>query len=188
VRGRERRRHRRRAGNHHLRLGRLRDARRRHAGRYVLSVCRAKFDRRRVRRRFALRRRGVGAADRDRRRSTHSDNDRPEHLPEPAAAGQSVTLPPVKLYRDTIHVPHGAVTFTDTTTGNVLGTANLQTSGSGVHVSTSASITTSSLAAGAHTLQAAYPGNGLYGPSTSQYIQVIQAAVPPVRVSRQTAW
>jgi uncharacterized protein (TIGR03437 family) len=70
--------------------------------------------------------------------------------------------------------PTGAVTFTDTTTGNVLGTANLQTSGSGVHVSTSASITTSSLAAGAHTLQAAYPGNGLYGPSTSQYTQVIQ--------------
>jgi uncharacterized protein (TIGR03437 family) len=95
--------------------------------------------------------------------------------PNPAAAGQSVTLAAQLNYTVTQSMyPTGAVTFTDTTTGNVLGTANLQTSGSGVHVSTSASITTSSLAAGAHTLQAAYPGNGLYGPSTSQYTQVIQ--------------
>ena len=91
--------------------------------------------------------------------------------PNPAAAGQSVTLAAQLNYTVTQSMyPTGAVTFTDTTTGNVLGTANLQTSGSGVHVSTSASITTSSLAAGAHTVQAAYSGNGLYGPSTSQLV------------------
>jgi uncharacterized protein (TIGR03437 family) len=94
--------------------------------------------------------------------------------PNPAAAGQSVTLTAQLNYTVAqSSYPTGTITFTDTTTGNVLGTANLQTSGSGVHVSTSASITTSSLAAGSHTLQAAYPGNGLYGPSTSQYTQVI---------------
>ena len=96
--------------------------------------------------------------------------------PNPAAAGQSVTLTAQLNYTVAqSSYPTGAVTFTDTTTGNVLGTANLQTSGSGVHVSTSASITTSSLAAGAHTLQAAYPGNGLYGPSTSQLVSQVIA-------------
>jgi uncharacterized protein (TIGR03437 family) len=91
--------------------------------------------------------------------------------PNPAAAGQSVTLAAQLNYTVTQGMyPTGSMTFTDTSTGNVLGTASVQTSGSGVHVSTSASIATSSLAAGAHAIQAAYSGNGLYGPSTSQLV------------------
>jgi len=190
VRGRERRRHRRRAGT--ITLGSVASATPGAGTLVVTSFPCVGLNSivRRVRRRFALRRRGVGAADRDRRRSLTPTTIALSTSPNPAAAGKASHLPPSLNYTVTQSMyPTGAVTFTDTTTGNVLGTANLQTSGSGVHVSTSASITTSSLAAGAHTLQAAYPGNGLYGPSTSQYTQVIQGGGwPPVRVSRQTAW
>jgi uncharacterized protein (TIGR03437 family) len=74
--------------------------------------------------------------------------------------------------------PSGTATFSDTSTGHVLGIGIVQTTGSGVHLVTGASMQTSSLAAGAYAVQAVYSGDSIYGPSTSQIVtQVIGPTV-----------
>ena len=106
----------------------------------------------------------------------------------PAVVGHAVTLSAqVRSVLTENTFPTGAVTFTDTSTGNVLGTANLQTSGSGKQVATIASIATSSLTAGSYAVQAAYLGNNIYAPSTSQVLnQVVQSTASQPTLSAVT--
>jgi len=96
----------------------------------------------------------------------------------PSAVGQSVRFTAQLQFSLTNKTyPTGTVTFKDTSTGNVLGTADVQTSGGGLEKVTLASITTSSLAGGSHAVQATYSGNNLYAPSTSQILnQVLSGA------------
>src|SRR6267378_825 len=97
----------------------------------------------------------------------------------PSSVGQSVTFTAKLTYTLTNKTyPTGTVTFTDTPTSNVLGTANVQTSSGRQGVVTIASITTSSLAGGSHLIQAAYSGDNIYAPSTSQIVnQVISFGI-----------
>src|SRR5882762_2386684 len=96
----------------------------------------------------------------------------------PSAVGQSVSFTAQLQFSLTNKTyPTGTVTFKDTSTGNVLGTADVQTSGGGLQTVTIASITTTSLAGGSHAVQATYSGNNLYAPSTSQILnQVLSGA------------
>jgi hypothetical protein len=96
----------------------------------------------------------------------------------PSTMGQTVTFTAQLRYTVAQGAyPTGTVTFVDTNTGNVLGTGNVETSGTGEGVVTIASFTTSSLAPGTYALQAAYSGNNIYGPGTSQIVnQVVQQA------------
>lgn len=78
--------------------------------------------------------------------------------------------------------PQGAVTFTDTNTGNVLGSANVVTSGSLGTTKTGASATTQwqPLATGSYAVQAAYSGDNVYAASTSSIVnQVVQSTPNP---------
>ena len=85
----------------------------------------------------------------------------------PSAAGQSVTFTARVGYASTAATfPTGSVTFTDTQTHNVLGSAGVQTSGNRLQEVTAASITTS-LAGGSYAVQAAYSGDSIYASSTS---------------------
>jgi uncharacterized protein (TIGR03437 family) len=68
--------------------------------------------------------------------------------------------------------PTGTVTFTDVKSGSVLAQEPVQTSGSRTEVGTGASMTTSSLAVGSYNVQAAYSGDNIYAPSTSQMIVI----------------
>jgi uncharacterized protein (TIGR03437 family) len=91
--------------------------------------------------------------------------------PNPSIAGQSVTFGAAIRYVPANNSsPTGTVTFTDTTTGSVLGTAGVQTSGTRVGAGTAASITVTSLTEGTHAVQASYSGDGIYGPSASQVV------------------
>ena len=91
--------------------------------------------------------------------------------PNPSTAGQSVTFGAAIRYVSANNSsPTGTVTFTDTTTGSVLGTVSVQTSGSRVGVGTAASIAVTSLTAGTHAIQASYSGDNVYGPSASQIV------------------
>jgi uncharacterized protein (TIGR03437 family) len=66
------------------------------------------------------------------------------------------------------------VAFTDTNTGAVLGRSSVLTVGGKPLPTTSASLTTSSLTPGSHAIQAAYSGDNVHSPSTSQVvIQVV---------------
>jgi uncharacterized protein (TIGR03437 family) len=92
----------------------------------------------------------------------------------PSAAGQIVTFTAQLKYtlaRNTF--PRGIVTFTDTNTSSVLGTARVQTSGGRGAFATTASIMTSSLAAGSYAVQAAYSGDFIYSPSASQIVNQV---------------
>jgi uncharacterized protein (TIGR03437 family) len=103
--------------------------------------------------------------------------------PTSVSAGQTVTFSAVLNYGITNNTyPTGAVTFIDTTSGNVLGAANVQTSGSGTRLGTGAALATS-LVAGSYNVQASYSGNNIYSPSTSQVMQLIVGpGVPPKSV------
>ncbi|MDB5313201.1 MAG: repeat protein, partial [Gemmataceae bacterium] len=82
--------------------------------------------------------------------------------PSPAAAGQPVTLTAtIGPVTAGVAAPTGAVTFADA--GVVLGTGVLGVSGTAVV----ATLTTTALGVGTHTLTAAYGGDGTYNPSTS---------------------
>jgi hypothetical protein len=73
--------------------------------------------------------------------------------------------------------PAGSVTFTDTTTGTTLGTANLSSTLPG---SSQARLTVSSLSSASggktHTVQASYNTDGNYAPSTAQTAQTVNPA------------
>jgi len=96
----------------------------------------------------------------------------------PSTVGAAVTLSAILGYMLSNNTyPTGSVTFTDTTTGTVIGIGNVQTSGTGAEYTTGAAVTTSSLAAGTHAIQASYTGDNIYTGSTSQVInQVVQGA------------
>jgi uncharacterized protein (TIGR03437 family) len=100
----------------------------------------------------------------------------------PSASGQSVTFTARVGYTLTANTfPTGTVTFTDTNTRNILGTAKVQTSGSGLLKVTAASITTSSLGGGYYAVQAAYSGDNIYSSSASQVVS--QAVSGPANSS-----
>ena len=101
--------------------------------------------------------------------------------PNPSAVGQTVTFTArVQSSSTQSTAPTGIVTFTDTNTGTVLGTARVQNSVGGVSLFTTAFITTSSLAAGSYAVQAAYSGDNIYSPSASQIVnQVVGPGGPP---------
>jgi len=100
----------------------------------------------------------------------------------PSSAGQTVTFTARLRYTLANNTfPAGVVVFTDTNTGGVLGSARVQTSGGGVvSANTAASIATSSLAAGSYAVLAAYSGDNIYSPSSSQIVnQVVGPGTPP---------
>jgi uncharacterized protein (TIGR03437 family) len=69
--------------------------------------------------------------------------------------------------------PTGTVTFRYADTGNLLGTANVQTFGATSALTTQASIAVPSPSAGSYAIQASYSGDNVYAASTSQiYTQV----------------
>jgi hypothetical protein len=80
--------------------------------------------------------------------------------PNPSALNQSVTFTATVSGSAGGTSPTGTVTFTDLTTGQTLGTAPLNNS-------EQATLTTSSLAAGNHNIQASYGGDNNFGGSTS---------------------
>lgn len=94
--------------------------------------------------------------------------------PNPSIAGQSVTLSAGISYVPANNSsPTGTVTFTDKTTGSVLGTVGVQTSGTRLGVGTAASITIMSLTARTHAIQASYSGDGIYVSSASQIVNLL---------------
>jgi uncharacterized protein (TIGR03437 family) len=94
--------------------------------------------------------------------------------PNPSIAGQSVTLSAAISYVPANNSsPTGTVTFTDETTGSVLGTVSVQTSGTRLGVGTAASITVTSLTAGTHAIQASYSGDGIYVSSASPIVNLL---------------
>ena len=96
--------------------------------------------------------------------------------PNPSIAGQSVTFSAeIKYVPANNSNATGTVTFTDTTTGSVLGTVSVQTSGTRGGTGTRASIAVTSLTAGSHAVQAAYSGDNIYGPSASQIVNQLAA-------------
>jgi uncharacterized protein (TIGR03437 family) len=98
----------------------------------------------------------------------------------PAAVGQNVTLTAqLKYTLANTTSPTGTVTFTDRSTGNVLGTAAVQTSGGGTGAAaqTSASVTTSSLASGSYEVQATYSGDNIYSASASDSMTQVLTGV-----------
>ncbi len=95
----------------------------------------------------------------------------------PAALGQSISFTAQITYAiaQNSHAT-GTVNFIDTTTGSILGTGTVQTSGSPRQgTSTIAAFTTSSLATGSYAVQASYSGDNIYASATSQVVnQVVQ--------------
>ena len=90
--------------------------------------------------------------------------------PSPAPAGGTVTLTATVVAAGASGTPSGTVRFFDGSTA--LGSAALAASGS-------ATYTTSTLAAGTHSLTANYPGDASFAPSTSPaYSLVVTAAAP----------
>jgi uncharacterized protein (TIGR03437 family) len=72
--------------------------------------------------------------------------------------------------------PTGTITFKDAGSGNVLGTANVQTFGSTTALTTEASIAVSTMSAGSYTIQASYSGDSVYAPSTSSTLNQVETA------------
>jgi uncharacterized protein (TIGR03437 family) len=69
--------------------------------------------------------------------------------------------------------PTGTVTVRFADTGNVLGTAKVQTFGSTAALATQATIEVSTLSEATYMLQASYSGDSVYAPSTSQNFQLV---------------
>ena len=93
-----------------------------------------------------------------------------------AVFGQTVTLT-AQVTDDDGAVTDGAVTFTDTTTSQVLGVAGVDANGN-------ASVTTSALDLGDHTIAAAFGGNG-EGDSASTASVTVTVAPAPVTIDAQ---
>jgi uncharacterized protein (TIGR03437 family) len=100
--------------------------------------------------------------------------------PTSANLGEPITLS-ATLSFITINnsAPTGKVNFVDASKGTVLGTGIVQTTGAGRESVTSASMSTSSLAAGSNMIQAAYLGDNIYAPSTSATLTVIVGVRTP---------
>jgi len=92
--------------------------------------------------------------------------------PNPPVAGQSVTLAAsIGFTLTNMTYPTGTVTFTNTSTGAILGTGSVQTSGTGEEIEAAASITVT-LPAGSYGIQAAYSGDQIYAASASPVLSV----------------
>jgi hypothetical protein len=72
--------------------------------------------------------------------------------------------------------PTGTITFKYADTGNVLGTANVQTFGSTTALTTQASYVVSTLSAASYNIQASYSGDNVYAPSTSSTLNQVVTA------------
>ena len=73
--------------------------------------------------------------------------------------------------------PTGTVTFKYADTGNLVGTANVQTFGSTAALTTQATIAVPKLSAGTYPIQASYSGDDVYASSTSQtFTQVMTSS------------
>jgi uncharacterized protein (TIGR03437 family) len=101
----------------------------------------------------------------------------------PSPAPQTVRFTAQLQFTPAATYPTGTVTFKYADTGNMLGTANVQTFGPTSALTTQASIAVSSISAGTYTIQASYSGDNVYAPSTSQiYTQVLSpppGGLPP---------
>ncbi len=95
----------------------------------------------------------------------------------PSPAPQTVRFTAQLQYAPAGAYPTGTVTFKYADTGNLLGTANLQTFGSTAALTTQATIAVSSLSAGSYAVQASYSGDNVYAPSTSETFK--QVLTPP---------
>jgi hypothetical protein len=85
----------------------------------------------------------------------------------PSVVGQAVTF--TATISGASGTPTGSVTFTDTTTSQVLGTVGLTPGGQ-------AAFTTSALTAGSHVIQATYGGDGNFGTSSATVNQGVGKA------------
>ena len=105
----------------------------------------------------------------------------------PSTVGQAVTVGATLNYTLTLLTrPTGTVTFTDTNTNTVLGSAPVIT-GSGTHTVTGASTTLSSLPVGSYAIQAAYSGDNIYAASVSPIVnQVVQRSAPAATATSLT--
>jgi len=92
----------------------------------------------------------------------------------PSTAGQAVTLS-AKLTSGSTPATNasGTITFIDTNTSNVLGTAKVSTAVKGNSPGTGASITITSLAAGSYAVEASYSGDNVFSPSTSAIVDQV---------------
>ena len=73
--------------------------------------------------------------------------------------------------------PTGIVTFKYADTGNLVGTANVQTFGATAALTTQATIAVPKLSPGTYPIQASYSGDNVYAPSTSQtFTQVMTSS------------
>jgi uncharacterized protein (TIGR03437 family) len=97
----------------------------------------------------------------------------------PSPAAQALRFTAQVNYTPTGGVyPTGTITFKYADTGNVLGTANVQTFGSATALTTQASIVVSTLSGGSYAIQASYSGDNVYAPSTSPTLnQVLTAPI-----------
>ena len=97
----------------------------------------------------------------------------------PSPAAQPLRFTAQLNYTATSGVyPTGTITFKYADTGNVLGTANVQTFGSTSALTTQASFVVSNLSAGSYTIQASYSGDNVYAPSTAPTLnQVLTAPI-----------
>ena len=95
----------------------------------------------------------------------------------PSPAAQALRFTAQLNYTPTGVYPTGSVTFKYADTGNMLGTAKVQTFGSATALTTQASIAVSTLSAGSYPIQALYSGDNVYAPSTSATLN--QVLTPP---------
>jgi uncharacterized protein (TIGR03437 family) len=91
----------------------------------------------------------------------------------PSPAAQSLRFTAQLQFTAAGVSPTGTVTFTYADTGNMLGTATVQTFGSTVAPTAQASIAVSTMSAGSYTIQASYSGDNVYAPSTSQALSQV---------------
>ena len=92
--------------------------------------------------------------------------------PSPAAQALRITAELQYTPANGVY-PTGTITFRYADTGNVLGTAKVQTFGSTAALATQATIAVSTLSEATYTLQASYSGDNVYAPSTSQTFQLV---------------
>jgi hypothetical protein len=91
-----------------------------------------------------------------------------ESSPNPSMFAEEVTF--TVTVTSAAGTPGGTVTFVDETTGNTLGTVDLDENGA-------ASITTAALSAGTHTVTATYAGSADFVPSSGSTTQTVEQAV-----------
>src|SRR5260370_24364081 len=89
----------------------------------------------------------------------------------PSVSGQIVTFTAsVSIQSPGSGTPHGTVTFVDTSTNTTIGSPML--------IGSTASVSTSSLGVGGHTITASYSGDGNFAGSSGSLTQTVNPATP----------